>query len=579
MTDPDNISRPDFLSEGSLLALARRVAEGTKKAVDTIIGKEEADDFMFIGADGTDTKRIDLIAENEAIRLFEEFGHPMRIISEEIGEKIIGEDPEFSVILDPLDGTNNAVTGIPFYSISIAFAKPDLTDIFCGYIRNLANGDEFFAYEGKGALMNGEKIRSSSVSLIKELTISAYGYRHDKDRAGKICSRVRKIRILGSVALELSYVAAGKIDAFIDVRSALRLVDIAAGQLIVREAGGSVSDGFGCNLALPDNLVKPVNLVASNGVVHQDILDLISYDEIPCRSELYYYKGKVSKIAVVSRCDSKDALDMVRKIVDTFGDQVDVVLSSSPARLLGMDERGISVSKMEEEHVDLVISIGGDGTILRNIAKMKKPIPIIGIHMGTVGFLADVDPENAIDVISHLIRGFVYDERPRLELSVNGRFVQNSINEVVAISSLQAKIITFEIFVNGTLLNEVRADGIVFATPTGSTAYAMSAGGPIISPDVDAVEIVPLAPFKLSSRPWIIPFDNEITIRVKESKKTAVLVVDGKTVLSDASTEENPVDRHITGNDVVTIRRSRYPARFVRVSDAIFFDKVHRKLQ
>lgn len=579
MTETQHIKRPDFLSAASLLDLCRNVAQGTKKAVDTIKGQEEADDFMFIGADGTDTKRIDLIAENEAIRLFESFGHPMRIISEEIGEKIIGEDPAFSVILDPLDGTNNAVAGIPIYSISIAFAKPDLSGIFCGYIFNLANGDEFYAYEGQGAYLNGEKIRSSSVSMIKELTISAYGYRHDKDRAGKICSRVRKIRVLGSVALELAYVAAGKIDAFIDVRSALRLVDIAAGQLIVKEAGGSVSDGFGAPLSLPDNLVKPVNLVASNGVVHQDILDLISYDEIPCRSELYYYKGKVRKIAVVSRCDSEDALNMVRRIVDTFGSRVDVVLSSSPAKYLGMDERGISVTKMEEENVDLVISIGGDGTILRNISKMKKPIPIIGIHMGTLGFLADVDPKNAIEVIDRLISGFVYDERPRLELSVNGEFIENSINEVVTISAHQAKIITYEILVNGTLLSEIRADGIVFATPTGSTAYAMSAGGPIISPDVDAIVIVPIAPFKLSSRPWIISFDSEITVRVKVPKKEAVIVVDGKAVTENPDLpEEERTNRRFTENDTITIRRSRYPARFVRVSDACFYEKVRDKL-
>lgn len=571
--------RPFFLTDEILLNLCRKVAAATKTAVDSVQGRDDADDFMFIGADGTDTKRIDLVAENEALRLFEESGFPMRIISEEAGEVRFGENPEFSVILDPLDGTNNAVLNIPFYSVSIAFAKPDLTGVFFGYIRNLVNGDEFYASLGRGAYMNRKKIESSSLSALKEITVSAYGFRQNKDQATKVCSRVRKMRVLGSVALELGYVAAGKIDAFIDVRSALRLVDIAAGQLIIREAGGIVSDGYGMPLSLPDNLVKPVNLVASNGVVHKDILNMISYPEIVCRGDKFYYKGTVKKIAVVSRCDSSEALDMVQKIVDTFSSKVDVVLSSSPARFLNMPERAISVKNMEKEGVDFVISVGGDGTILRNMSKMTDPLPILGIHMGTLGFLTDVLPENAIETIQSLLNGFYYDERPRTDIFLNGKFIDSSINELVATSAHPAKIVTYEIIVDNALLAELRADGIVFATPTGSTAYAMSAGGPILSPEVDALVIVPIAPFKLSSRPWVIPFDSEIQLRIKVPNKEAVIVIDGKEILECDSlpeNEKNPLK--ISQNDTITIKKSRYPGRFVRVSDTCFFEKVRKKL-
>ncbi|WP_166627332.1 bifunctional fructose-bisphosphatase/inositol-phosphate phosphatase [Methanimicrococcus blatticola] len=564
-----------------LLELCRAVYADIRAAISFLEGTNEADEFMFIGADGTDTKRIDLAAEDAMIKRFKESGRSVRIISEELGETIIGDvnNLEFAVIVDPLDGTTNAIHDIPFYSVSIAFSKPDLTGIYFGYVCNLANGDEFYAEAGKGAYMNGKKITSSKASTVRELTISAYGYRQNTDRAAKLCSRVQKVRVLGSVALELCYVAAGKIDAFIDVRRTLRLIDIGAGQLIVKEAGGIVTDGVGNKVFLPDNHIKPVNLVASNGAVHQEILNLITFPEIDCRGDWYYYQGTVKKIAIVSRCDSEAALEMIRKIVDTFKDRVEIYLSSSPAKYLNMEERGIAVGKMKDIGVDFVISLGGDGTILRNMSKMPDPIPILGINMGTLGFLADVDPEDAIQAIETAISGFMYDERPRLDLSINGKFIGNAINEVVATSAYPAKMITYEILVNRRLLGEIRADGIVFATPTGSTAYAMSAGGPIVTPEVDAILIVPIAPFKLSSRPWVVPFDSEITVRVKMPNKEIVVVTDGKVVTPPEIETERPEDFiHVNENDTITIKRARYPGRFVKFSDACFYDTVRKKL-
>jgi NAD+ kinase len=112
----------------------------------------------------------------------------------------------------------------------------------------------------------------------------------------------------------------------------------------------------------------------------------------------------------------------------------------------------------------------------------------------------------------------------------------------------------------------MRADGVIFATPTGSTAYAMSAGGPIISPRVNAIVIVPVAPFKLSSRPWVIPSDSEITIKLSAPKKEAVIAIDGQK------------SYRIRPNDIVKLKRSKFPARFVKISDACFYERVQRKL-
>ncbi|MDR2944553.1 MAG: NAD(+)/NADH kinase [Methanosarcinales archaeon] len=270
---------------------------------------------------------------------------------------------------------------------------------------------------------------------------------------------------------------------------------------------------------------------------------------------------------------------MIRQIIDAFKDRIEIYLSSSPAKYLNMEERGISVSKMKEAGVDFVISLGGDGTILRNMSKMADPIPVLGINMGTLGFLADVDPDDALRSIESALAGFMYDERPRLELSINGKFIGNAINEVVATSAYPAKMITYEIWVNRRLLGEIRADGIVFATPTGSTAYAMSAGGPIITPEVDAILIIPIAPFKISSRPWVVPFDSDITVRVKMPNKEIVVVTDGKVVTPpEIETERREDFLYMNENDIITIKRARYPGRFVKFSDACFYETVRKKL-
>ncbi|MFZ2498232.1 MAG: NAD(+)/NADH kinase [Methanosarcina sp.] len=272
----------------------------------------------------------------------------------------------------------------------------------------------------------------------------------------------------------------------------------------------------------------------------------------------------IKKIGISSRCDRPDVIEMVREILAHFSSKVQIFVSTPTADVLGIE--GIPVERMREEGVELIISVGGDGTVLRNIAKMKDPLPILGINMGTLGFLVDVEPKDAIETIEEVLYGFSYLERMRVDVFLNGEMLETATNEIAIMSAKPAKIIQFQIYVNDCLLENMRADGVVFATPTGSTAYAMSAGGPIVSPRVNAIVVVPVAPFKLSSRPWIIPSDSEITIRLSSPKKEAVIAIDGQK------------SYRIKPEDTVKLKKSRYPARFVRVSDTCFYEKVQRKL-
>ena len=197
----------------------------------------------------------------------------MRFLSEEQGEKIIGTKPEFTFVLDPIDGTFNAVNNIPFFCVPIAIGDSDLSDIRYGYVKNLVSGDIYTAEKGKGSFLSKRKIHVSSISELSGLSVISYSLRPHAVTINN--HKVRRVRVFGCAALELCYIASGIFDAFIDMRSMLRVTDIAASKLFVEEAGGKVTDGQGKRLSTQLDVTKRVNMVASNGMVHDKLLELV----------------------------------------------------------------------------------------------------------------------------------------------------------------------------------------------------------------------------------------------------------------------------------------------------------------
>jgi NAD+ kinase len=269
------------------------------------------------------------------------------------------------------------------------------------------------------------------------------------------------------------------------------------------------------------------------------------------------------KIGFVSR-HNEESVRLVGMLADRFRSKADIFVEPEVAQQLGMKET--SVEEMERQRVDFIVSVGGDGTILRTIHRMNDPVPILGINMGTLGFLVDVEPKEAEKTLNQLIPQFEVDERSRLKVLLNGKSLSPATNEVALITASPAKMIEFEILVDGSLMEDFRADGVIIATSTGSTAYAMSAGGPIVDPRVDAIVMVPMAPFKLSSRPWVIPGDSTIEVKLKLPLKEALVVVDGQSATT------------ISINDSLIISKADTPARFVKVGKDGFFEKVKSKL-
>lgn len=127
----------------------------------------------------------------------------------------------------------------------------------------------------------------------------------------------------------------------------------------------------------------------------------------------------IKRIGISSRCDKPEIIEMVRQILDRFSSKVKIFVSTHTAEVLGIE--GTPVEKMKEEGAELIISVGGDGTVLRNIAKMKDPLPILGINMGTLGFLVDVEPEDALETIEEVLYGFRISKECESMFSLTGK--------------------------------------------------------------------------------------------------------------------------------------------------------------
>jgi len=239
--------------------------------------KKDKKRVLGIGASGDKTYQIDRVAEDIIISGLEKSGERLTIISEEIGTREIRGGGR-KVLIDPIDGSRNAISGIPFFSASIALLDGDrVGDIALAYIVNLINGDEFWAEKGKGAFLNGKKIKTQGDDVFYLIAYEAQAPHKDIPRIIQLLSESRKTRCLGSTALDLAYLATGAISVFVSP-SPSRGFDFAGGWLVVKEAGGIITDLSGHIIdTLEASLKKSTTLLVSgNAHLHDKALRLLS---------------------------------------------------------------------------------------------------------------------------------------------------------------------------------------------------------------------------------------------------------------------------------------------------------------
>ena len=231
------------------------------------------------------------------------------------------------------------------------------------------------------------------------------------------------------------------------------------------------------------------------------------------------------------------------------------------------DLSGLEVFEGNNFSADMVLSIGGDGTFLK--AARKKEIPILGINTGRLGFLADVLPDQMEDAFDEIYQGnYLAEPRRVLKLTCNGHVLKGypyGLNEIAVLKRDTSSMITIHAYINGEPLNVYQADGLVISTPTGSTGYSLSVGGPILVPQSGTISLTAVAPHSLNVRPIVIRDDWEITLDVESRSHNFLIAVDGRSETCREGTK-------------LTIKRADYYVRIVKRCHHSFFNTLREKM-
>jgi NAD+ kinase len=235
---------------------------------------------------------------------------------------------------------------------------------------------------------------------------------------------------------------------------------------------------------------------------------------------------KFNTIGVITKPQAESARQTLQVLFDFLKNKnCDIILDEHVPDTLNTD----NYSKVSREQIgqqcDLAIVVGGDGTILNAARSLSDAhVPLVGINVGRLGFLADISPDELEHSLDEILNGSYHEEqRFLLEMQVvrdnNVIFEGDAFNDVVIHIRDVARMIEFETRINDEFVNHQRADGIVISTPTGSTAYALSAGGPILHATLDAITLVPISPHTLSSRPLVVHADSQIDVLICNTKE------------------------------------------------------------
>ena len=237
---------------------------------------------------------------------------------------------------------------------------------------------------------------------------------------------------------------------------------------------------------------------------------------------------------------------------------------------LHMDLPPVELFNHDNFDADIVISLGGDGTFLKAASRVgKKEIPILGINTGRLGFLADISPDEMESTLEDIYNHhYKIEERSVLQLTCNDKNLMRcpyALNEIAVLKRDSSSMISIHTAINGAPLTTYQADGLIIATPTGSTAYSLSVGGPIIVPHSKTIAITPVAPHSLNMRPIVICDDWTITLDVESRSHNFLVAIDGRSESCKESTR-------------LTISRADYMIKVIKRFDHIFFNTLRNKM-
>ena len=278
-------------------------------------------------------------------------------------------------------------------------------------------------------------------------------------------------------------------------------------------------------------------------------------------------KKEFHAVAIYSSIKNQKVSQIALQVCEILNSLNKRILLSKSSSFKNSKEKSYS-NQYIVKNADLVISIGGDGTLL-GCARLfgKEGLPILGVNLGSLGFLTDIQPEEITQSLKEILKGnCVYDERFFLEAFVNkGKSFNIALNEVVVHSGSIAKLIEYDVFLNDEFVYRQKADGIIVSTPTGSTAYSLSGNGSIIHPEVRAINLLPMFPHSLNARPLLVDESTEIEIKINKRYKGG-LSLDSHNNMS------------LSGGDSVLIRKAQSKLLLIHPKGHSFYSASRNKL-
>jgi NAD+ kinase len=281
----------------------------------------------------------------------------------------------------------------------------------------------------------------------------------------------------------------------------------------------------------------------------------------------------IQRVGIISKPKKTEIAELVPALLKWLHDRnIEVFVDRETGAIMRTSERCLTRNEMPGQ-ADLLIVLGGDGTLLATARALnRKPVPILAVNLGGLGFLTEITREELFPTLEMVLAGTHRTDR---RVQLEGELIRAdevitsflALNDVVLNKGAIARIFDFELRVNGLLVSTYKSDGLIVSTPTGSTAYSLAAGGPIVTPSVEAFLVTPICAHTLTHRPLVLPDTVEIEVTVKSQREAAYLTVDGQVGIAAHS------------EDSVRLRKADSCVELVRPLSKQYFEVLQQKLK
>ena len=280
---------------------------------------------------------------------------------------------------------------------------------------------------------------------------------------------------------------------------------------------------------------------------------------------------QVKSFAIWANAEKKQVPALVQNTINWANDNNLKVYLADRLKSIDITNNNISYfSTKNPPEVDFLLCLGGDGTLISGVRIFSNPsVPVLGVHLGGLGFLAQITPEVLIDKLDS-VKKEEFKIQDRLVLSAKISDNDNSffaVNDFVVQNETSFRVTSLSLYIDNQHVSDYKSDGIIISTPTGSTAYSLSSGGPIVQPDVFSIVITPIAPHSLTSRPLVLPSDVEVEFRFnEESEDNLKLIVDGQNIIN------------FTKDSTVKLSQAKHHLRFITFTDYNYYETLKNKM-